>query len=347
MLRREGSEDREDPEDPRRYIVNQARDAQVKPVLLAILLGTMTRNALAADRPVPVILDTDIGDDIDDALNLALILQSPELDLKAVITVLNAGDVRAALAYRILELHGRTDIPVGIGAEQTLLGKPSRAIPIQAAALPPGYTAPGPSRNGVRLMIDTILLAPEKITLVAVGPLTNVALALRSEPRLQERIERIVLMSGVFFRAGLEYNVHRDAEAAAIVYASGLPISTVGLDVTLQCRLGTDEMQRLAKSNFENVTFLYRLIVAWQNGDAAKHPILHDPLASLAMLKPSLVNWQRGRVEIETRGIDGRSQGLSVFRKDAEGTVEVAETVRADEAVSLFIDRVAARPRSR
>lgn len=315
--------------------------------MLSRLLLLCVFSLMALQGAVPVVLDTDIGDDIDDALALALVLQSPELDLRAITTVLQGGEARGALVWRILELYDRTSIPVGLGAEQTLLGNPSSEVPIQAKALPAGFRMPEDRRrNGVQLMIDTVMRSPEKITLLAVGPLTNVALALRAEPRLKDKLERIVLMNGVFFQSGLEYNTYRDAEASAIVYSSGVPVMTVGLDVTLQCRLSPAQLERIGQSNLPNVKFLYQLIQAWQNGKANQMPILHDPLAVLAMIQPDLVTLQKGKVEVETRGVPGRSQGLSVLRKDANGPVQVAQTVKAQDAIELFLRRVAATPRS-
>jgi purine nucleosidase len=299
-----------------------------------------------AGKPVPVILDTDMGDDIDDALALALALQSPELDIRAVVTVLQNGSRRADLTYRILELYKRTDIPVGIGAEQTLMGKPSNLGMRQTDALAPDYRMPaGKRHNGIQLFIDTCMGAPEKVTILAYGPLTNVALALRAEPRIAEKIDRIVLMNGVFFRAGLEYNTYRDPEASAIVYSSGLPVSTVGLDVTMQCRLSAEHLKQMEDSKLENVLFLRKLIGLWQDGKPEQRPILHDPLAILVTIQPDLVDFVQGTVDVETKGTPGVSYGLTAFKSNPAGTVRVAKEVRAGNAVDLFITRVLAAPR--
>lgn len=299
-----------------------------------------------AGKPVPVILDTDMGDDIDDALALALALQSPELNIRAVITVLQNGERRADLTYRILELYKRTEIPVGIGAEQTLLGKPSNLSVRQTEALAPEYRMPaGKRHNGIQLFIDTCMRAPEKITILAYGPLTNVALALRAEPHIAEKIERIVLMNGVFFHGGLEYNTYRDPEASAIVYSSGLPVSTVGLDVTMQCRLSAEHLKQMDDSKLENVLFLRKLIGLWQNGKPEQRPILHDPLAVLVTIQPELVDFVQGNVEVETKGTPGVSYGLTAFKSNPAGTVRVAKEVRAGSAVDLFVTRVLAAPR--
>jgi purine nucleosidase/pyrimidine-specific ribonucleoside hydrolase len=311
-----------------------------------LLLALAICAGLARAQPIPVILDTDIGDDIDDALALAVALQSPELNVLAISTVLQHGERRADLAWRILELYGRTDIPVGAGAEQTLLGKPSTSFVKQTDQLPAEYHMPANQRrNGVQLIIDTAMRASQKVTLLAYGPATNIALALRAEPRIKDHIERIVLMNGVFFRSGLEYNTYRDPEASQIVYNSGLPVTTVGLDVTMKCMLSLDHLKQMEDSPHESVRFLRKLIASWQNGRLEQRPILHDPLAILVTFQPGLVDLETGNVQVETKGQPGISYGLTSFRASADGPVRVARDVRAGTAVDLFVTRVIAPPR--
>jgi purine nucleosidase len=322
------------------------RIVRMTKVVALLLAGTLAMATAAAQKPIPVILDTDIGDDIDDALALGLALQSPELNVLAINTVLQNGDRRADLTYKILELYGRTEIPIGVGAEQTLLGKPSTAVVRQTELLPADYHMPAEKRhNGIQLLVTTCLHSPEKVTLLAYGPLTNLALALRAEPRIMQHIERIVLMNGVFFRGGLEYNTYRDPEASQIVYNSGLPVATVGLDVTLKCQLSLGHLKQMEDSKYENVRFLRKLIGIWQAGDPARRPILHDPLSVLVTIQPSLVEFVQGTVEVETKGQPGVSYGLTAFKAGAAGNVRVAKEVQAGTAVDLFMTRVGAAPR--
>ncbi len=314
--------------------------------ILTACLAFTVLCAAAPPPPVPVILDTDIGDDIDDALALSLALQSPELKVLAVTTVLRHGQERADLAARILELFHRTDVPVGIGAEETLMGGPQPyAKVIQHGALPSGFRFSAPRRNGLELMIETCLRAPGKVTILAYGPLTNIALALRAESRIKDKIERIVLMNGVFFRPGLEYNTLTDAEASAIVYASGLPIETVGLDVTMQCRLNAAQMGRIEESKLDTAQFLLQLIRMWQNANHAQFPILHDPLSVAVAIRPDLVSTVTGGVSVETRGTPGETQGMTVFRENPKGNVRVANEVNSAAVIDFFLDRVLAPPR--
>lgn len=312
------------------------------------MLALMLAAALPAQKPIPVVLDTDIGDDIDDALALALALQSPELDVRAVITVLQHRERRADLVWKILQLYARTDIPVGMGAEQPWLTPPRTGEVRQTAALGPSDRMPEKlRRNGLELLLETCRRSPEKITLLAYGPLTNVALALKAEPRLREKIERLVLMNGVYFRPGVEYNTLRDPEAAAVVFGSGLPIVAVGLDVTLRCQLEPADMDRLAASELPSVKFLRELIGIWQSGRPDHRPILHDPLAVAVTFRPELVRLQRGRVEVETRGTAGLTYGMTLFRPDPTGTVQTASDVQARAFLDLFLQRILSPPRGK
>ncbi len=300
----------------------------------------------AADKPIPVILDTDIGDDIDDAIALNLALQSPELRVLAVTTVLQDGERRADLVWKILQLFNRTDIPVGVGAEHPLLAKPRTGVVAQTAALTDAERMPAERRHsGLVLLIDTCLRSPEKVTILAYGPLTNIGIALRAEPRLREKIERIVLMNGVFFRPGLEYNTKMDPEASAIVYGSGLPVETVGLDVTLQCRFSAEHLHQLSASKLPTVQFLYKLIRIWQNGNPEQRPILHDPLAIAVTVKPDLVSTVTGSVDVETRGTPEETYGMTVFHKNSNGSVQVAQEVTATAALDFTMGRLLAPPR--
>ena len=278
---------------------------------------------------------------------MALALQSPELNVRAVVTVLQDGDRRADLVWRILDLYHRSDVPVGVGAEEPLLAKPRTGPVKQTEALPADFhLPPGKRWNGLELFIDTCLRSEGRITVVAYGPLTNVALALRAEPRIRNKIERIVLMNGVFFRPGLEYNTKMDPEASDIVYQSGVPVTAVGLDVTMQCRLSAEQLGRIAASQLASVKFLYSLIRIWQNGNESQRPVLHDPLAVLVTIKPELVSLAQGRVVVETHGTPEQTYGMTVFQKQTSGKVQVAQEVSSAAAIDLFLERILAAPRT-
>jgi len=305
-----------------------------------------------AQQPVPIIFDTDIGDDIDDALALALALQSPELEVRAVTTVSDDTEGRARLAWKELGLYGRHDVPLGIGAPEPFLGPihtgraPQFSVLTDADTLPPAI-----HRRAFELIIETLLASPRKITLVPVGPLTNIALALKGEPRVKDKIERIVLMGGAFDLLRAEYNVERDHVAAEIVFRSGVPITAVGLDVTMRCRLAAADMERLRAADNAASRFLVRLIELWQNGHHDQYPVLHDPLAVAVAIHPNLVETQLGSVHVETSGV--LTNGFTVFTPadrlppDAHASTLVARQVDVRRFLDLILARLCAQPRAK
>jgi inosine-uridine nucleoside N-ribohydrolase len=210
---------------------------------------------------------------------------------------------------------------------------------------------PAARRRAADLIVDTLLDSPQKLTLVPVGPLTNIALALKMEPRIKEKIERIVLMGGAFGLLRPEYNVRRDYLAASIVFGSGVPITAIGLDVTLLCKLQGSDLERLRAAGNEASRFLVRLIELWQDRQPDQYPVLHDPLAMAAVFRAGLVETQLGRVEVETAGTVGN--GLTVFTpadrlpKDVTASTLIARQVNVRGFLDLLVERLASPPRGR
>ena len=188
-----------------------------------------------------ILLDTDIGTDVDDCLALALILASPEVTLTAVTTVYGDARLRGRMVLKLLALRGVSDVPVVAGAERPLLGRP----PVywaghegqglltpedeSAGAMHGGASHQPSEEHAVDLIVRTVMAHPGEITLIAIGPLTNVALALLKEPRLATNLAGLTVMGGVVGGAGalhlpwVEHNFRCDPEAAQIVLASGAP----------------------------------------------------------------------------------------------------------------------------
>jgi inosine-uridine nucleoside N-ribohydrolase len=225
-------------------------------------------------KPVPVIFDTDIGDDIDDALALALALQSPELDVKLITTVADDVESRTRLVWKELGLFGRQDIPIATGAPEPLLDPKYSDKAAQLSLLTAADQPPESARlRASDRIIEVLMHSPVKMTLIPVGPLTNIALALREEPRIREKIERIVLMGGAYFPPRREYNIYRDRIAAQVVFSSGVPVTGVGLDVTEKCKLSAEDLARFRNSTSPAIQFLYQLIQLWQNGIPRASPL--------------------------------------------------------------------------
>jgi len=290
----------------------------------------------------PVLIDTDIGDDIDDALALALALTSPELDLKAVTTVFGNVEVRSKLALKLLKTYGREDIPVATGMgrplfERVFLADAGRRIPNQASVLVEGEALPEPSpEHAVDLIISTVMAARDEVIIVSIGALTNVASAILKEPRLVERA-KLVMMGGVVSRPRAEHNVRCDPEAARVVLESGIPVTMVGLDVTTKCILSKGDMHSLRSRGLVTTNLLADMIEAWTQG-TERSTILHDPLAVAVSFDSSLVEMQPKLVRVETKGEFTR--GFTLASESGTPNAQVCFDVDHNRFVKMFMDRV-------
>lgn len=253
-----------------------------------------------------VIIDTDIGDDIDDVLAIGLTLKCPEINLVGITTVFRNTSLRNKIALRLLNIAGRNDIPVVAGLKKPLLNRyiipfiksiDTEEIPCQyqedMGNEPENYCG-----NAVDFIINKLETSVEKITLVGIGPLTNIAAVLIKCPEIKHNIEKIVLMGGAYTFHASEYNIQLDPEAARIVFESGVDILAVGLDVTLKCKLRDDDIGIIKRSQNTISEFLYNMVELW----GGEHLYLHDALAIAIIADPSIARTERKKVAIETSG---------------------------------------------
>ncbi len=203
-------------------------------VLLAVGGGRSVADDSSPKRKIPVILDTDIGDDIDDTWALVLLLKCPELDLKLVVGDKGRAEYRAKLIAKLLETSGRTDVPVGVGLQLNDRGSGGQQAWVANYDL---RSYPGRvHRDGVQAIVDTIMKAPEPITLIAIGPLPNIKAALEREPRIAGKA-RFVGMHGSVRRGygggkeiSAEYNVKADVSACQKAFTAPWEITITPLD---------------------------------------------------------------------------------------------------------------------
>ncbi len=305
--------------------------------------------------PQKIILDTDIGDDIDDALALGLILASPELELVGVTTVFKNTLARARQARTILKIAGRKDVPVAAGcgavlSTRTTYGFDARAaylsgeLPNQdASCLPEEELAPLDARHGVDFLIETILAGNGDIIPVTIGAMTNLAMAVVKEPRIIAKIPRIVSMAATFDRLLSEWNIRCDPVAAAILFESVIPMHIIGLDVTMQVRFRKEHMDALGACPRPLAQRLYQATMLWARHadwapESQRLPIMHDPLAVATLLQPDLVRWRRGKASVELAG--DKTYGFTTFAEDAGGPHHYAYAVDSEAALSLWMSRV-------
>ena len=279
----------------------------------AIVLCTLMVQASVAQQRVPMVLDTDIGGDIDDAFALALVLSSPELDLRAVTTVTGDTNARARIAAKMLWEAGKRDVPVAAGA-------PGSKMDIPQAAWAAGFTAPSLlSENAIELMKAEIDRGRGQTVIVAIGPLTNLAELFKKYPQSKERIKRIVLMGGSIARgyypgsgATAEYNIAADVTAARIVFSSGVPIVMAPLDVTARLQIQGSQLQKVIAGSDPLAKALHALYALW----GQPTPTLHDPMAVSLLIDLQLCTTRPLTVEIDdqgmTRAIEGKPSNAIV-----------------------------------
>ena len=233
--------------------------ATIITVLAAIFLLAIVSGASAArrDRKIPVIFDTDICDDIDDTWALALLLQSPEFDVKLITTAVRNTPSKAAVVAKFLQAVGRTDIPIGIGVQQGEGGHRQQAwIKDYELSSYPGKI----HKDGVKALIDTVMNSRRRIKIVAVGPLPNIGAALEREPRIAEKAEFVGMHGSVRLGYGgskkisAEYNVRADAKACQKVFTAPWRITITPLDTCGLVQLKGDKYQKVRKQKDNPVT---------------------------------------------------------------------------------------------
>jgi purine nucleosidase len=311
-----------------------------------------------------IILDCDPG--IDDALAIVFAHGHPGLELCGITTVAgNVGlDLTTANALRVRELLGLASarVPVVAGSAGPLLAGPLRAMldarhahgddGLAGALLPPPATKP---RDGhaVDFLIDTITAAPGEITLVATGPLTNIALAVRREPALVTRVRDFVIMGGSATRGNVtpaaEFNIAADPEAAAVVFSAGWRVTMAGLDVTLRARVRPPVLERmrglgrLADDLLLPCLARYRLdppLVPGPDREAGPGgPAVHDVCALVQVARPDLIGCASARVDVETCGRLTTGMTVTDFRAAPENrNALVATGIDEDGFWDVVID---------
>jgi purine nucleosidase len=288
-----------------------------------------------------VLLDTDIGDDIDDALALALVLRSPEIDLIGVTTVFGDTRLRARLAKHLLHVFERDDIPVAAGISAPMLVRhPPSGVP-QAAILTTHANDEQTISNcsGPELIIEKAMAHPGRLTLLCIGPLTNIATALLMEPHLFMTIRSIIMMGGTSGIPWPEWNVRSDALAAQVVLAAGVPTTLLGWNITTRCQLKADDIERLRAYNTSRTRLLSELIAIWQQHPRwqAPYPYLHDPLTIVALCAPELLRFE----EMTARTlIYGPLRGFMVPRLMNGPLVHAAVGIEVEKAREWVMGRL-------
>jgi purine nucleosidase len=300
-----------------------------------------------------IILDTDIGTDVDDAYAIALLANCPEVKIEAITTVWADALLRARITRKLLDLLGRPDIPVAAGESfpmdpdrpAFLMGHEGRSVVEDDEDLP---VSEEPAGVAIESLLRTY---PHEIKVLLIGPQTNLGKLLAEKPDLAPLIKEFVVMGGTPFygpkeieRIGerpLDYNFVTDPEAVRIVFDSGVPITMIGVNVTMPTLLKRHHIERIRDRGAPSTDLLYSMTAEWLRVIDKPETPMHDPLAvtaafSLEFLKTMMLN-----VVIETKG--EFTTGLTVVNRydnDDWNTVRVATDAKSEEFVEFMLQRI-------
>lgn len=338
--------------------------------LVAFLL--FVANALA-ESPRRVIIDTDPG--IDDAMAILLALNSPELKVEALTVV--PGNVEAwqglENALKLVSLAGRCDVPVARGAQHPLNQKLITAQfwhgknGLAGVELPPSKCK-ADARFGPDLITEMVHKYPHEITLIPVGPLTNIALAVSKDPSIVPLVKDVVIMGGSIaggnVNGAAEANIYGDPEAASIVFDAGWTVTMIGSDVGERTLMTRKHLSQLQASHGPESDFIYRLAdfyVTRSEKSGYSGAAMYDPLAVAAVVDPTLVTLKEMHVDVETKGEFTRGETVAnrmgsnennVLHGDhyeIEGVVDLKPNAKvclasdADRFLQMFISRMKGR----
>ena len=293
----------------------------------------------------PIIIDTDPG--IDDAAAISFALNHPEFDLKMISTVNgNVGIEKTTANALKLKRFFNSDIPVHRGASQPLLSDIVDASDVHGESGMEGYTFPEinesdlDSTHAVEAMRDVLLKSETPITLIPIGPLTNIALLLLTYPEVKTFIKEIVLMGGSASRGNVtslaEFNIYCDPEAAQIVFNSGLPLTMIGLDVARSSSLTHDTINELNSIN-DTGKMLHQLFKHYREDDFEKGINVYDAYTLLYLLHPEHFDVREADVQIETDGKLTKGASVVDFKSQFPNTT-VVMSVQANIFKQMFID---------
>ncbi len=293
----------------------------------ACLLALLALAGPADAAEHKIILDTDLGGDIDDAFAVALALNCPEFEIIGITTVGDQDHKRARIACKLLKVAGRTEIPVAAGPKPGDPGQGPWAADFEEVK-PIDTSAP-------EFIVQQINAHPGEITLVPVGPLTNIAAALDLDPGIASKVKQMVTMGGAAYVCYNlkpppcpEYNIRADIPAAQKVYSSGMPITMCGLDVTAMLRFEAEKRKQLAERGLPLTNALVELYKLW----GRETPVLFDPMALCMTIDDSFCEIEMRRVVVTDEGVTQIVEG--------EPNVGVCVKPDVERFFRFYIERV-------
>lgn len=325
----------------------------------------MSRARTLSDVTTPrkIIIDTDPG--VDDAMAIFYALDSPEVEVLGLTTIFGNARTETTTynALALLELAGRSDIPVARGADAPLVATypgPADFVHGDDGQGNAGIQAPTThvvDEDAAHFIVRTVMASPGEVTLVPVGPLTNIALAMQLEPRLTENVREIVLMGGNAFSLGnatpaAEANIHNDPEAADIVFGASCPITMAGLDVTQKIQMTSADLARIGTMGNPRADHLARILPFYLGFHATTDGLdgihVHDSTAISYLIAPDAFTWVEQPIRVDTgnsfsRGKTVSSHGHTGWEEPWAGRTAVRILTGADarRLVELELSRLA------
>lgn len=292
-----------------------------------------------------IILDTDIGDDIDDSFALLLMFESHQFEVLGVTTVFRNALKRAKMAKQLIKSLGYSE-EVYPGCNEPLISRIDDLIPPEIRKkeqldeyglyLIPQWEESMEKEtvgdmHAVDFIIEQVHKYPHEVTIVLIGPYTNMAMAIKKDPSIKSLVKEIRIMGGGYELDWAEWNAFCDPEAAYIVFHSGIPLTMVGFNVTRQTGLSNEDIEALKNSQSTSIQLVYKAMQKWFKHYEFTVPVMHDPLTIASLLDEKILEFKELKMEVDLKDVRGKT-----IEEPNGALVKVAVNVDKDRFFNLF-----------
>ena len=279
-----------------------------------------------------VVLDTDIGTDVDDALALAVLLGSKDVDLIGITTVYGDTNLRSTIAMHLCSLQNRT-IPTFNGENNPISGREVWMSGSEGKNFKDLDSFTPQPTSAVDFLVNAVVSQPKSIDVIAIGPLTNIARAIQTDLDFVKKVKRVWIMGGDFTQSRVEHNFNCDIDAARIVLESNVPISILDLPSSQKTIIRMEEIEQIRNAPVFGA-LLYSEIMSWIEPRNQDWTIPHDPIAALTLLAPQFFESSpSGKVKID-------SEGMSFWSESPSGNVVLLNPIQPELAVKRMIELI-------
>ena len=279
-----------------------------------------------------VILDTDIGTDVDDALALAVLLGSKEVDLIGITTVYGDAQLRSTIAMHLCSLLNRS-VPTFIGESKPMSGREVWMSGSEGKNFKDLDSFTPQTTSAYDFLVETVVAQPKSVDVIAIGPLTNIARAIQADLGFVEKVKRVWIMGGDFTQSKVEHNFKCDIDAARVVMESKIPISILDLPSSQKTIIRMEEIEQIRSAPVFG-TLLYSEIMSWIQPRNQDWTIPHDPVAVLSLLTPEFFESSpAGQVRIDP-------EGMSFWNESPGGNVVLLNPIHPELAVKRMLELI-------